>query len=250
MKTFGLIGYPLSHSFSRKYFLEKFKLENINGVSYKNFSINSINLFPDIIKTEKNIAGFNVTSPYKKQIIPFLDKLDLLAKEIGAVNVIKIKKCDGNIELIGYNTDVYGFEKSLKKHLNSDIKNALILGTGGAAKAVAYALRTLKIDYLFVSSKKEKINNKTIQYSDLSSEIIANNKLIVNATPLGIFPDINKKPYIPYKFISKSHILFDLIYNPTETLFLKEGKNRNAKIINGYEMLIFQAEKAWEVFNS
>ncbi len=250
MKIFGLIGYPLSHSFSRKYFLEKFKLENINGVSYTNFSINSINLFPDIVKTEKNIAGFNVTSPYKKQIIPFLDKLDLLAKEIGAVNVIKINKHNANIELVGYNTDVYGFEQSLKKYLNSDIKNALILGTGGAAKAVAYGLKSLQIDYLFVSSKKEKINNKTIQYSDLSSEIIANNKLIVNATPLGIFPDINKKPDIPYKFISKSHILFDLIYNPTETLFLKEGKSRNAKIINGYEMLTFQAEKAWEVFNS
>lgn len=249
MRTFGLIGYPLSHSFSRKYFLEKFKNENIKDVEYKNFSIDSVKLFPEILNAEKNISGFNVTAPYKNQIIQYLTKLSGIAKDIDAVNVIKVKKDKTNIELIGYNTDVYGFVESLKNHLSNEHKNALILGTGGAAKAVAYGLKTLNINFIFVSSKKEKTNQITIQYSDLNSDIIKNNRLIINATPLGIFPDINEKPNMPYDKISKQHILFDLIYNPAETLFLKEGKKRGAKIINGYEMLKLQAEKAWEIFN-
>ncbi len=250
MRVFGLIGYPLSHSFSRKYFLEKFKKENILEVEYKNFSIDKIELFPEIINSEKNISGFNVTSPYKEQIIPFLDELDIAAKEIGAVNCIKVGDEDNGLRLIGYNTDIYGFCKSLEQHLNPNVKNALILGTGGAAKAVAYGLKSRNINFKFVTSKKEKLNNNTIHYSDLNSETINENLLIINATPLGIFPDVNEKPDIPYQFITKSHILFDLIYNPSETLFLKEGKIKDATIINGYEMLTLQAEKAWEIFNS
>lgn len=245
MRTFGLIGYPLEHSFSRKYFLEKFENENIKDAIYKNFSINKIELFSEIIKNKDNLSGFNVTAPYKLEIIPFLNELDITAKEIGAVNCIKVKKNT----LIGYNTDIYGFTKSLEKHINKNIKSALILGTGGAAKAVSFGLKSLNINYKFVTSSI-KINASTICYSDLNSEIIKNTQLIINATPLGIFPNINEKPNIPYTSINSNHILFDLIYNPAETLFLKEGKKRGAKIINGYEMLKLQAEKAWEIFNS
>jgi len=250
MRTFGLIGYPLSHSFSRKYFLEKFQKENILEVEYKNFSINTINLFSEVIKTEKNISGFNVTSPYKEQIISFLDELDISAKEIGAVNCIKVKKSNKNIHLIGYNTDVYGFCQSLNKYLNPNVTNALILGTGGAAKAVSYGLKLKNINFKFVTSKFGKLNDNTIHYSNLNSKIIEENLLIINATPIGIFPNVNDKPEIPYQFITESHILFDLIYNPTETLFLKEGKIKEATIINGHEMLELQAEKAWDIFNS
>jgi len=246
MKVYGLIGFPLSHSFSKKYFDNKFEKENIKNVSYKNFSIENIKLFPKILNSEKNIKGFNVTSPYKLEIIPFLDKIDIAAKEIGAVNCVKVSFG----KLIGYNTDVYGFVESLKKHLNKEVKSALILGTGGAAKAVSYGLKTLDIKHKFVTSKIEKINNSTIHYSNLHSDIIKNNLLIINATPLGIFPNINEKPDISYRYVTSKHILFDLIYNPSETLFLKEGIKRNATSINGYEMLKLQAEKAWEIFNS
>lgn len=251
MRVFGLIGYPLLHSFSKKYFIEKFENEKIQEVKYKNFSINSINLFKDILETEIDISGFNVTAPYKEQIIPYLDELDEVAKEIGAVNCIKIERQENNKKkLIGYNTDYYGFAESLKKHINSNIKQALIFGTGGAAKAVAYGLKTLNIEYTFVTSKKEKLNSNTISYDTLNLGIINKNLLLINATPLGIFPNINEKPNIPYNCITKEHFLFDLIYNPEETLFLKEGKNKGATIINGYEMLKFQAEKAWDIFNS
>ncbi len=246
MRTFGLIGCPLEHSFSKKYFVEKFEKEKIEDAVYKNFSIENIDLFPEILKSEDNICGFNVTSPYKLEVIPFLNELDDTAKKIGAVNCIKVQ----NNKLIGYNTDVYGFVKSLEKYLTKDIKTALILGTGGAAKAVSYGLQSLNISFKFVSSSYDKLNNSTIHYSNLNSEIIESHKLIINATPLGIFPDINNKPNIPYNYLTPAHILYDLIYNPSETLFLKEGKKKEAIIINGFEMLKLQAEKAWEIFNS
>lgn len=248
MKVYGLIGYPLTHSFSKKFFTEKFEKENIIDINYLNLPINSIHLFPGILKSIENIAGFNITSPYKEQIIPYLDEIDKDAKQIGAVNVIKIIKKGNSFKLKGYNTDVFGFTQSLKKYINPKIKNALILGTGGAAKAVAHGLKSIDIKYKFVTSKQNK--NQTIGYSNLNTEVINKNLLIINATPIGIFPDINEKPNIPYKFISDSHILFDLIYNPSETLFLKEGKKKGAKIINGHEMLELQAEKAWNIFNS
>ncbi|MCF6365557.1 MAG: shikimate dehydrogenase [Bacteroidales bacterium] len=250
MKVYGLIGYPLTHSFSKTYFTNKFKDENIKDVSYLNLPILSVKLFSDILKTVNGIAGINVTSPYKEQIIPYLDELDETARKIGAVNVIKIINKNSKQKLIGYNTDVFGFMTSLKEHIPEDVNNALILGTGGAAKAVASALEILKINFKFVTSKNNKKNNKTLLYSELNSEVVKNNLLIVNATPLGLFPDINKKPDIPYQFITNKHLLFDLIYNPTKTLFLKEGEKKGATIVNGYEMLKYQAEKAWEIFNS
>ena len=249
MKRYGLIGYPLSHSFSGKFFLEKFKNESLSDVSYTNYPIKSINEFPDLISNVKDLKGINVTSPYKEDIIKYLDDIDEEAKEIGAVNVVKISKKNESLFLKGYNTDVYGFVSSLKESLNEKVKSALILGTGGAANAVAFGLKKMKIDYTFIT---RKISDKHIMlnYNDLNKEIIQNTLLIINATPLGIFPKINAKPEIPYKYISKEHILYDLIYNPAETLFLKEGLKRGAIIVNGLKMLHLQAEKAWEIFNS
>lgn len=249
MKQYGLIGYPLTHSFSRKFFLEKIKNENLTDVSYSNFPIKSINKFPDLISKVKKLKGINVTSPYKEDIIKYLDDIDEEAKEIGAVNVVKINKINESLFLKGYNTDIYGFVSSIKEYLNNNIKSALILGTGGAAKAVAFGLKKLNINYTFVTGKNIR-NDLILNYNDLNKEVIQNNLLIINATPLGIFPEINAKPDIPYKYISENHILYDLIYNPAETLFLKEGLKKGAIIINGLKMLHFQAEKAWEIFNS
>ncbi len=249
MRVFGLIGYPLSHSFSKKYFLKKFKDENITEVEYHNFPIRDIKFFPEILNSDENIAGFNVTSPYKETVIPYLDELDVSASEINAVNVIKILRKGSVKKLIGYNTDVYGFGKSLQKEINPEIKSALIFGTGGAAKAVSSALKKLNIKYKFVSETK-KNGNEYIAYSDLTGEIISENLLLINATPLGMAPKTDSKPNIPYSSVSKKHHLFDLIYNPPLTQFLSEGKMRNATIQNGLEMLHFQAEKAWEIFNN
>jgi len=249
MRIFGLIGYPLSHSFSRKYFSDKFRNENINDAEYHNFPISDIAQFPGILKNNKNFIGFNVTSPYKEVIIPYLDELDVSVSEINAVNVVKIVYEENIRKLIGYNTDVYGFKKSLQKKINPEIKSALILGTGGAAKAVFFALKSLDIKCKFVS-RKEKPGNKFISYENLNKTIISENLLIVNTTPLGIFPDTNVKPDIPYAYITKNHHLFDLIYNPPLTQFLSEGKKRQATIQNGLEMLHFQAEKAWTIFNN
>jgi len=248
MRVFGLIGYPLSHSFSKKYFSDKFENENINDAEYFNFSVPNIEQFPEILKSRKNFIGFNVTSPYKESIIPYLDKLDVTASEINAVNVVKVIKKVGVQRLIGYNTDIYGFEKSLQKKLNPEIKSALIFGTGGAARAVFFALKNLNIKSKFVSRKK-KSGNDYLQYKDLNKDVISDNLLLVNATPLGLFPNTKAKPDIPYSNITEKHHLFDLIYNPPLTQFLSEGKNKHATIQNGLEMLHFQAEKAWEIFN-
>lgn len=249
MRVFGLIGYPLSHSFSEHFFNEKFKREKINNVQYKKFSIKSINDFPEIIKSDNNISGFNVTAPYKEVIIPFLDELDDTAIEVGAVNVVKIFRNSSTIKLIGYNSDIYGFQNSLTEKLNPEIKSGLILGTGGAAKAVAAALNNLNISFQFISRNKSD-NVNCLTYNELNKITIQNNLLIVNATPLGIYPEINNKPDIPYEYITDKHYLFDLIYNPSETLFLKEGIKRNAIVQNGLKMLKLQAEKAWEIFNN
>jgi shikimate dehydrogenase len=249
MRTFGLIGYPLAHSFSKKYFSEKFKKEAILDAEYFNFEISSINELSDLLMQHSNLMGLNVTSPYKREVIRFLDQIDPPAKIIGAVNAVKIEKIDNKQILTGYNTDVYGFMNSVEKHLPRNIDSALILGTGGAADAVAYALNQLGIRYSYVSRKKPA-ENSHIQYKDLDQALIEANKLIVQSTPVGMYPATSEKPDIPYKFLTHEHILYDLIYNPEETLFLKEGKKRSAKLINGLEMLIAQAEKAWEIFNS
>ena len=245
MKKYGLIGYPLSHSFSEKYFSKKFEKEKITDCEYNNFSLHKISDFPDLIKNTANLKGLNVTIPYKEKIIPFLDKIDKTAKQIGAVNAIKLEKKSNKTILIGYNTDVYGFRKSLINKFENRHKKALILGTGGASKAVKYVLNNLEIKYLFVSRKKTE---NTILYSELSREIIEQHTLIINTTPLGMFPNTEKFPDIPYNFISKKHLFYDLIYNPEKTIFLQKGKQKSAKIINGLQMLELQAEMSWEIF--
>jgi shikimate dehydrogenase len=241
MRTFGLIGKNIDYSFSRKYFGEKFGRENIEA-EYLNFDLNEIEDFPSVLK-QNNISGLNVTIPYKEKIISFLDKLDTDAEKIGAVNTIKFEK-DGS--LTGYNTDFWGFQKSLQNHLENFQISALILGTGGASKAIAFALDNLAVPYTFVSRKPE---NNQINYTELTGEIINDNKLIINTTPLGTFPEIELFPSIPTQHFTTEHFIFDLIYNPSETQLMKLASNQGAKCINGYEMLQLQAEKAWSIWN-
>ncbi len=242
---FGLIGRDIAYSFSRKYFQEKFKKLKLNSFSYKNYDLPEIEEFPFITyHREEEFAGFNVTIPYKEAIIKYLHRVDKVAEEIGAVNTIKVT--DDHL-LIGYNTDVYGFESSLKPILKPQHKQALILGTGGASKAVAYVLKLLNIEFKFVS--RNNLNNEIISYENLTEEIIKSHLLIINTTPLGTFPNVDEKPNIPYQFLSDKHLLYDLIYNPEETSFLIEGKKKGAKIKNGYEMLVQQAEKSWEIWS-
>ena len=249
MNIYGLIGHPLHHSFSKKYFTEKFKKENIFNSEYKLFDLKSIKEFQKLIKNIPEIRGLNVTIPYKESIIPLLNEINSEATKIGAVNTIHIQRPNKNdIITKGYNTDIYGFEKSLKPYINFAIKKALILGTGGAAKAVAYVFRKNNIEYLFVSRSETNRNKRIINYSILDRIIIKNILIIVSTIPLGTNPNTENYPNIPYKFISEKHILYDLIYNPNETIFLKKGKKNGAITKNGLEMLYLQAEKSWEIF--
>ncbi|MBK6276450.1 MAG: shikimate dehydrogenase [Saprospirales bacterium] len=243
MKQFGLIGYPLSHSFSKGYFAEKFAKENIVDCKYDVFPLEKIEDFVELCNDKKNLIGLNVTIPYKEKIIPFLDELDETAANIGAVNTIKFS----NGKEIGYNSDAYGFEMSLKPLLKQHHTKALILGTGGASKAVEYVLRKLGISFQYVSRNK---NEKAISYEELNEAIIQHSKLIINTTPIGMYPNIDTAPDIPYNFITDKHLLYDLIYNPEETLFLKKGKEKGAQTKNGLEMLYLQAERSWEIWNS
>lgn len=243
MKQYGLIGKTLSHSFSKKYFEEKFKRENINAV-YENFELNDISQVEGLFSIHSNLCGLNVTIPYKEQIIPYLDEIDEQAKKIGAVNTIYIDKETGKMK--GYNTDVYGFKQSLKPFLENQHQRALILGTGGASKAVAYVLNELGITTAFVSRTPQLENQ--LSYDELNENILASFLLIVNTTPLGTFPNVDEKPTINYDAITPNHLLYDLVYNPAETSFLKEGKKRGALTINGEQMLQLQAEKAWEIW--
>ncbi|GGG57602.1 shikimate dehydrogenase family protein [Bizionia arctica] len=244
MNKFGLIGKNISYSFSKNYFKIKFKDESILDASYENFDIQDISAFPEILKNNPNIKGLNVTIPYKEEILPYLNKLDKKAKKIGAVNTIKITKKG---KLKGYNTDYYGFKKSLKQHLEPHHKKALILGTGGASKAIAYALKKLNIETNFVSRSISKETAYT--YTSLTKNDIESHQIIINCTPLGTHPNIDECPEIPYEAITENHILFDLIYNPEESKFLLFGKEKNATTINGFQMLIFQADKAWKIWN-
>ncbi|TYB79589.1 shikimate dehydrogenase family protein [Bizionia myxarmorum] len=243
MRKFGLIGRNISYSFSQNYFTTKFTSEGIEDASYQNFDIPNIKAVLDLFK-QSDIVGLNVTIPYKETIIPYLDTLDEKAKQIGAVNTIK---CMANGELIGYNTDCYGFKKSLQPLLKPIHTRALILGTGGASKAVAFTLDELGIPYQFVSRNVEKPN--CITYQDVTESTINQNLILINCTPLGTFPNIKDTPQIPYKFLTETHILYDLIYNPEETLFLKQGRKKNATTINGLLMLKLQAEEAWRIWN-
>ncbi|QDO93969.1 shikimate dehydrogenase [Formosa sediminum] len=244
MNKLGLLGKQISYSFSNTYFKKKFEDLNIKDTTYQNFDLDDISEFPSILKNNPEIKGLNVTIPYKEQIIPFLDDLDDQAKEIGAVNTIKLTKTG---KLIGSNTDYYGFKKSIEPHLKPHHNYALILGTGGASKAIAYALKNLNIPFKYVSRSPK--NNQTISYNELLQSGLKDYKLIINCSPVGTFPNVNDCPNIPYKDITADHLLFDLIYNPEETLFLKKGKAKHATILNGYNMLVNQAEKSWEIWN-
>ncbi|HLV39979.1 MAG TPA: shikimate dehydrogenase [Xanthomarina sp.] len=244
MDKFGLIGKNISYSFSKEFFRNKFQDEGILNASYENFDIQNIEEFLEILKIHPNLKGLNVTIPYKESIIPFLDEMDEKAAKIGAVNTIKILE-DGKLK--GYNTDYYGFSKSLEPHLKPIHKKALILGTGGASKAIKYALEELQIESAFVSRNPSK--ETVFTYNSLTESIIEKHQIIINCTPLGTYPNIDECPYIPYQAISNSHILFDLIYNPKETKFLQLGKTENAICLNGLNMLIYQANKAWEIWN-
>lgn len=243
LRRYGLVGRNISYSFSRGYFAKKFKQLNLDNCSYVNFDIASIDEFKDLVANTTNLRGLNVTIPYKQEVLTFLDDLDNSAAKIGAVNTIKISKG----LLTGYNTDAYGFQKSLEPSLKKHHKKALILGTGGASKAIAYVLGNLGIDYIFVS---RSAHPNGLVYKELNEEIIKEHLVIINCTPLGTFPDIEKTPNIPYQYIGVNHLLFDLIYNPEKTAFLAAGEKKGANIINGYRMLELQAEKAWEIWNS
>jgi shikimate dehydrogenase len=247
MKKYGLIGYPLTHSFSKRFFTEKFEKENIGAV-YDNFEIDSVSLFPEIIKNYPELSGLNVTIPYKEQIIPFLNELDEAAEKVGAVNTVKINRTNKGTWLKGFNTDTHGFETSLKPLLQPHHKKALILGTGGASKAIKFVLNKLKIN--FISASIEELQEKEIRYEDIDENLMNERLLIINATPLGTYPKVETYPPIPYEFISANHLLFDLVYNPEETFFMKKGKKQGATVKNGYEMLLNQALKSYEIWNS
>lgn len=242
-KKFGLIGKDISYSFSKKYFSDKFSKDLFDDCTYENFDIPTIEEFPNVLKNNPDLKGLNVTIPYKEAIIPFLDTMSDKAFRIGAVNVIRFTK-KGNLK--GYNSDWYGFKKSLEPLLQPHHKKALILGTGGASKAVAFALDKLGIFHTFVS--REATEN-AIDYNRINATTFDNFQIIINCTPLGTTPNTKEFPPIPYEFFTEKHIAFDLIYNPEETQFLKKAKKKGATIKNGYEMLVFQAEKAWTIWN-
>ncbi|MBN8835875.1 MAG: shikimate dehydrogenase [Sphingobacteriia bacterium] len=243
MRLYGLIGYPLTHSFSKKYFEEKFARENITNVVFENFSIEYISMLSEII--QKNISvlqGLAVTIPYKKRVIDFLDEADDVVKQINACNCIVFK--EGRLK--GYNTDVIGFEKSFVELLQPHHKKALILGTGGAAAAVAFVMRELSIEYKFVSRSK---GENTVSYNDVDEEMMQAYPVIINTTPLGTTPNVQECPPIFYEALTGNHYLFDLIYNPLQTKFLYLGKKQGAVTKNGYDMLAFQAEENWKIWN-
>lgn len=249
MDRYGLIGFPLKHSLSGKYFGEKFKKEGIDAL-YQNFEIESIKLFPQIITSHRDLKGLNVTIPYKERIIDFLDELDETAEAIGAVNVIKIMREGDKIRLKGYNSDLIGFQNSIQPLIDSDPgfhRKALILGTGGASKAVNFGLKRLGLETKFVSRSP---HTDMFTYDDLSREIITEYTVIVNASPVGTFPDVEACPAIPYEYLTKKHLLYDLVYNPPVTKFLRMGEERGAKIKNGKEMWQLQAIAAWNIWNN
>lgn len=243
-RRFGLLGKNIGHSFSPTYFATKFETEGISNCTYELFPLEQIYDFEQLLKQQNNLAGLNVTIPYKQVIIPYLEELSPQAKAVGAVNTIQFKAG----KLIGHNTDIYGFEQSLLScwSMNQRRSKALILGTGGAALAVAYVLEQLEIAYQYVSRTPTE---HQLAYTDLEASIIQDHLIIINTTPLGMAPNINSCPNIPYVALTSQHLLFDLIYNPSTTLFLKKGKLQQAAIQNGLPMLELQAEKAWEIWN-
>lgn len=245
MKTFGLIGYPLGHSFSKSFFENKFKNEHIDA-QYLNFEIPTIADLTEVLHQHPNLMGFNITIPYKQDIISFLSDITPEAKAIGAVNVVKIERDQTEIKLIGHNSDIYGFVESLKPLLKPQHTKALVLGTGGASKAVIHGLESLGISYQYVSRKH---SSNCISYDEISPLILQSYKLIINCTPLGMHPHIEDKPALDYSYLTAEHLLYDLVYNPEQTAFLKEGIQRGSTVKNGLEMLHLQALKAWDIWN-
>ncbi|MBD3723251.1 MAG: shikimate dehydrogenase [Flavobacteriaceae bacterium] len=240
---YGLVGRNISYSFSRKYFNEKFSLLHFDNCEYLNFDIQTIKEFPNVISETKGLKGMNVTIPYKEEIISYLDGLSKTARKIGAVNTISISK---KKKLKGHNTDHYGFKKALLPLLENHHKKALILGTGGASKAIAYALRKMKIEFDFASRNASEYE---FSYEELDAEVFKDYQIIINTTPLGTHPNIESCPPLNYELFTNKHIAFDLVYNPEVTTFMRKAKENGAKVQNGYEMLVFQAEKAWKIWN-
>ena len=247
MDKYGLIGYPLKHSFSIVYFNEKFKAENIDA-EYVNFEIPRIEEFMEVVEENPNLCGLNVTIPYKEQVIPYLDELDKDTAKIGAVNVIKIiRQPKGKVKLVGYNSDIIGFTRSIEPLLKPDVHtHALILGTGGASKAIFRGLENLGIKSTFVSRTKK--NDEVMTYEELTPEVMQQYKIIVNCTPVGMYPKVDECPAIPYDQLTTDHLLYDLLYNPDETLFMKRGRAQGATVKNGLEMLLLQAYAAWDMW--
>ena len=244
MRLFGLIGYPLTQSFSKKFFEEKFDKEGLTDCRFENFQIASINELPGLLTSNPDFAGLAVTIPYKRKVFPFLQSVENIPEGIDACNCIQINKR----KLIGFNTDYIGFEKSLRPLLKPHHKKALILGNGGATDAVVFVLKNLGVGYDIVS--RQLHHGSTLTYGDIDERVIKESQLIINTTPVGMFPNIDKCPQIPFQFITKEHLLYDLVYNPEKTLFLQEGEKSGATIKNGYEMLVLQAEENWKIWNS
>lgn len=246
MRTFGLIGFPLSHSFSKKFFTEKFENEKIQDCNYALFPIADVNEVASLLIANPSLCGLNVTIPHKVNVMPVLTDVDEAASAIGAVNCISITEKEGKKNLKGYNTDAYGFSESLKPLLQKQHQKALIFGDGGAAKAVKYVLNQLQIPYLVVV--RRPVTN-AILYSAVNAEILATHTLLINTTPLGMSPNLNSSPPIPYQFLTAKHLAYDLVYNPKETEFLSSAKAQGAQIKNGLEMLHLQAERSWQIWN-
>lgn len=261
MKKYGLIGYPISHSFSKIYFTEKFEKENIEDHVYELFPLPRLSDLPNVLRANPNLCGLNVTVPHKIGVMYYLDWVDPDAKKVDAVNCIRISPENAiqaafsgevgisgrEFRLEGYNTDIYGFEQSLLPLLKPYHKKAIILGNGGAARAVKFVLRKLGINYVVAT---RRASHGEVLLSSLTQKVIEERLLIINTTPLGSWPNVNDFPPIPYAFISDKHVLYDLIYNPEETVFLKNGAEKGATIKNGYDMLRLQAEKSWEIWNT
>lgn len=242
MKTYGLIGFPLTHSFSKKYFTDKIEREGIAEAVFDLFPLNAIEEFPTLLSDHPSLKGLAVTIPYKEKVLKYIYNLSEDVKQIGAANCIRIK---GN-ELMAFNTDIIGFERSFVKHLKPNHKKALLLGTGGASKAVQYVLQKLEIDFLLVS---RNTSENSIRYADINETLIQDHNIIINSTPLGMSPSENTCPDIPYHLLTADHYLYDLVYAPAKTLFLQKGEAHGATIENGFEMLIIQAEENWRIWN-
>lgn len=246
MKLYGLIGNPLTHSYSAKYFSRKFELENIKDCQYHLFQLENENEIPELILKHSGLLGLNVTIPFKQKIIKYLDEISDMAGKCGAVNCIKIDRKSEKPYLTGYNTDVDAFQQSVQPLLKPGHKNALILGTGGGALAVGLALAQLGIRFTFVT--RNPVGKNQIGYEKIDQRKIEQNHIIIQATPVGMFPNTDQLPDLPYEHLSPDHLLFDLVYNPEETLFLRKGKEKGTQVKNGLEMLHLQAEKSWEIW--